>query len=40
MPIVGEIVIGPGRKTVRFRDPLRINRRVVSSTMNGQSPNP
>jgi hypothetical protein len=27
MPILGEIIIGPNRRTVRFRDPLRINPR-------------
>jgi hypothetical protein len=27
MPILGEIIIGPHRRTVRFRDPLRINPR-------------
>jgi hypothetical protein len=27
MPILGEIIIGPKSKTVRFRDPLRINPR-------------
>jgi hypothetical protein len=36
MPVIGEIVIGPSRKTVRFRDPLRINPRVASATMDGQ----
>jgi hypothetical protein len=40
MPIVGEIVIGPSRKTVRFRDPLRINPRVASATMDSQGSTP
>jgi hypothetical protein len=37
MPIIGEIAIGPGRKTVRFRDPLRIKSRVAPGTMEGRS---
>jgi hypothetical protein len=37
MPIIGEIVIGPNRKTVRFRDPLRINPR---ESIAGQSSTP
>jgi hypothetical protein len=40
MPIIGEVMIGPSRKTVRFRDPLRINPRAASTTMNGQSQTP
>jgi hypothetical protein len=38
MPILGEIVIGPSRKTVRFRDPLRIDPRRVRATADGQRP--
>jgi hypothetical protein len=38
MPIMGELLIGPKRKTVRFVDPLRINPRVASATMDGQGP--
>jgi hypothetical protein len=37
MPILGEIMIGPSRKTVRFRDPLRIKPHVTSASMDSQS---
>jgi hypothetical protein len=37
MTIIGEIVIGPSNKIVRFRDPLRIKPRVAPATLDDQS---
>jgi hypothetical protein len=37
MPVLGEIIIGPNRRTVSFRDPLRIS---PSATIAGQSTTP
>jgi len=37
MPILGEIVIGPKSKTVRFRDPVRINPRETIASRSSAS---
>jgi hypothetical protein len=37
MPILGELIIGPSRRSVRFRDPLRINRTIAAANVDSQT---